>query len=236
MADRLRPLDDLAVAPASGRSRLLLQRLRRRGGPVNGVLDVARQPWMAIAAFMVAFVALLGGLQSMFAAVRRLTRSYPRRLLHAGSGLLTLSFPVPLRRPVAGPAADGRQRRSSSLPSSFSVPLREPLGGVVDGVADDARASSTFRSRSRSLFWLAHGKSPLLFVHPGPRAHPRRRDRARSSASGTGMPRYSRRQQERSKDRSRSRSSLSSASSAAAVVGRVGRVESLLIAPTWRCS
>ena len=89
-------------------------------------------PWLAVAAFLVAFIALLGG-----AIVhRRFWSPHPeitRKALHAGSGLLTLSFPFlfrdlwPVLLLTAGSAA--------IIAALKFLPLvRRRLGRVVDDV------------------------------------------------------------------------------------------------------
>ena len=113
---------------------------------------------------MAAFVLLLGGL-------RWFQRQYsphpelPRKILHAGSGLLTLSFPFLFDRlwPVLLLTSG-----SASLIAAIKYlkPLRKPLGGVVDGVSRTTLGEIYFPISVAVVFWLSLGRSPLLFCVP----------------------------------------------------------------------
>ena len=113
---------------------------------------------------MAAFVLLLGGL-------RWFQRHYsphpelPRKILHAGSGLLTLSFPFLFDRLWPVLLLTGG---SASLIAAikFLKPLRKPLGGVVDGVSRTTLGEIYFPISVAVVFWLSLGRSPLLFCVP----------------------------------------------------------------------
>ena len=122
------------------------------------------EPWTAVAGFMTAFVVLLGALwwfQRQFSPHPEL----PRKMLHAGSGLLTLSFPFlfdrlwPVLLLTGGSAA-------LIAAVKFLKPLRKPLGGVVDGVERTTLGEIYFPVSVALVFWLSLGQSPLLFCVP----------------------------------------------------------------------
>ncbi len=120
---------------------------------------------MAVAAFMAAFVALLGALQ-LFQRRFSPHPELPRKLLHAGSGLLTLSFPFLFDRLWPVLLLTGRQR---TLDSGREVP--QALAKTARGVSSTASLArhwekSTFRSRLRSSSGCRLAASPLLFCIP----------------------------------------------------------------------
>ena len=88
----------------------------------------------------------------------------PRKLLHAGSGLLTLSFPFLFDRfwPVLL-LTGGSALLIAAV--KFLRPLRK-LGGVVDGVPRTTLGEIYFPISVAVVFWLSLGKSPLLFCVP----------------------------------------------------------------------
>ena len=113
---------------------------------------------------MAAFLTLLG-------LLRWFQRRYsphpelPRKLLHAGSGLLTLSFPFLFDRlwPVLLLTAG-----SATLIAAvkFIKPLRRPLGNVVDGVSRTTLGEIYFPISVAIVFALSLGRSALLFCIP----------------------------------------------------------------------
>jgi len=121
-------------------------------------------PWLAVAAFIVAFMALLGGV----IVHRRIWSPHPeitRKALHAGSGLLTLSFPFLFRDlwPVflltAGSAA-------IIAVLKFLPAVRQRLGRIVDDVKRATFGELYFPLAVAITFWLARGQSPLLYGIP----------------------------------------------------------------------
>lgn len=122
------------------------------------------EPWAAVAAFMAAFVLLLVALrwyQHRFSPHPEL----PRKLLHAGSGLLTLTFPFLFDRLWPVLLLTGG---SASLIAAvkFLKPLRKLSGGVVDNVSRTTLGEIYFPISVAIVFWLSLGRSPLLFCIP----------------------------------------------------------------------
>jgi phytol kinase len=113
---------------------------------------------------MAAFVALLGVLK-LFQRRWAPHPELPRKLLHAGSGLLTLSFPFLFTEvwPVLL-LAGGSAVTLAAI--KFFRPLRRPFGQVVDGVSRTTLGEIYFPISVAIVFWLALGKSPLLFCIP----------------------------------------------------------------------
>ena len=121
-------------------------------------------PWAAVAVFLVAFLLLLGGIMLH----RRIWSPHPeitRKALHAGSGLLTLSFPFlfrdvwPVLLLTAGSAA-------IIAVLKFSSAARRRFGRVVDDVERTTLGELYFPLAVAIVFWLARGHSPLLFCIP----------------------------------------------------------------------
>jgi phytol kinase len=124
----------------------------------------AQSPWIAIGLAMAAFVTLIG----VVAAWARVSRPQPestRKLLHTGSGLLTLSFPFlfadvwPVLLLTGGSAA-------IIAAMKFAPSVRRRIGGVVDGVGRTTLGEIYFPVAVAVVFWLAHDESPLLFCVP----------------------------------------------------------------------
>jgi phytol kinase len=124
----------------------------------------AQSPWIAIALAMGAFVALIGAV----AAWARVSRPQPeltRKVLHTGSGLLTLSFPFlftdvwPVLLLTGGSAAIVAVMK-------FVPSVRRRIGGVVTGVGRTTLGEIYFPVAVAVVFWLAHDESPLLFCVP----------------------------------------------------------------------
>ena len=122
------------------------------------------QPSLAVAAFLVAFLMLLAGI----VVHRRVWSPHPevtRKALHAGSGLLTLSFPFlfddlwPVILLTAGSAAVVAALKF--LPS-----VQHRLGRVVDDVDRTTLGELYFPAAVAIVFWLARGQSPLLYCIP----------------------------------------------------------------------
>jgi phytol kinase len=121
-------------------------------------------PWVGMVALMTAFVLLILAL----AAYRRLASPQPesvRKLLHVISGLLTLSFPFLFTDiwPVLFLTAS-----SATLIAAMKWmrPVRAHLGGVVGGEDRSTLGEIYFPIAVAIVFWLSHGKSPLLFCIP----------------------------------------------------------------------
>jgi len=120
--------------------------------------------FLAMAALMGSFVLLILGL----AVYRRVASPQPesvRKLLHVISGLLTLSFPFLFTDiwPVLFLTAS-----SATLIAAMKWmrPVRAHLGGVVGGEDRSTLGEIYFPIAVAIVFWLSHGKSPLLFCIP----------------------------------------------------------------------
>ena len=121
-------------------------------------------PWIAIAVSLAAFAVL-------FAAAQWLARfgivgpEGTRKIVHAGSGVLTLAFPFIFRE--AWPVFLLTLSSASLLALAKFVPgLRRSMGGAVSGVARTTLGEIYFPVSVAWLFWLTHGQDPLLFVVP----------------------------------------------------------------------
>jgi phytol kinase len=132
---------------------------------VSGWVDAFHaNPWLAVAAFLAAFLALLGGV----IAHRRFWSPHPevtRKALHAGSGLLSLSFPFLFRDlwPVLL-LTTGSAAIIAAL--KFLPAVRRRLGRVVDDVERTTLGELYFPLAVAIVFWLARGQSPLLYCIP----------------------------------------------------------------------
>lgn len=125
---------------------------------------VAARPWIAIVVFLAAFLALVGAL----ILVSRLRAPHPevtRKLLHTGSGLLTLLFPFlfsefwPVLLLTTGSAL--------LIGVLKLVPAaRRHSGRMVDGVGRTTWGEIYFPIAVAVVFWLSMGQSPLLFCVP----------------------------------------------------------------------
>lgn len=125
---------------------------------------VAARPWIAIIVFLAAFLALVAAL----ILVSRLRAPHPevtRKLLHTGSGLLTLLFPFlfselwPVLLLTAGSAL--------MVGVLKLVPAaRRHSGRMVDGVGRTTWGEIYFPISVAVVFWLSMGQSPLLFCIP----------------------------------------------------------------------
>ena len=113
---------------------------------------------------MTAFLALIGGL-ALFHRVRAPESETLRKLLHVVSGLLTLTFPFLFadRWPVlllTGASA------TLIAAMKWLRPIRARLGHVVGGDDRATLGEIYFPIAVAIIFWLAHGRSPLLFCIP----------------------------------------------------------------------
>jgi phytol kinase len=124
----------------------------------------AQSPWIAISLAMTAFLTLIGAL----AVYRRTARPDPeavRKLLHTGSGLLTLSFPFLFRD--VWPVLLLTSASATLIGIMKFVPAaRRTFGGVVNDVGRTTLGEIYFPVAVAVVFWLSHGKSPLLFCIP----------------------------------------------------------------------
>jgi len=132
---------------------------------VSGILPLLLgHQWLAIAASLAAFMLL-------FAVVQLLARSGvvgpegTRKMVHAGSGVLTLAFPFIFHD--VWPVLLLTLSSASVLALVKFVPaLRRSMGRAVSGVNRTTLGEIYFPVSVAWLFWLTHGQDPLLFVVP----------------------------------------------------------------------
>jgi len=121
-------------------------------------------PWLAIALLMAAFLALIGAL----ALYQRFGSPQPesvRKLLHVVSGLLTLSFPF-LFSDVWPVLLLTSSSAILIAAMKWLRPVQAQLGSVVGGKDRSTLGEIYFPIAVAIVFWLSHGRSPLLFCIP----------------------------------------------------------------------
>ena len=125
---------------------------------------LGRHPWLATGALLAAFLTLITGL-AIYEHARSPGRETVRKLLHVGSGVLTLSFPFLFGElwPVLLLTASSAALLGAT---KCLAPLRRAFGGVVTGVERTTFGEIYFPLSVASVFWLSRGKSPLLFCIP----------------------------------------------------------------------
>lgn len=120
--------------------------------------------WGAIVVMLCAFLLLFTALHF----VARVTTAHPettRKMLHAGSGVLTLAFPFVFGE--AWPVLVLTGAAASLIAAVKFVPaLRERLGRVSSRVERPTLGELYFPFSVALLFWLTRGDDPLLFVIP----------------------------------------------------------------------
>jgi phytol kinase len=125
---------------------------------------LAADPWVAVAVVFSGFLALLAGLEICV----RYTGIEPetsRKLLHTGSGALTLSFPFLFHElwPVLLLTGAGALLMFGI---KFLPALRTQLGGVANRVERVTFGEVYFPLSVALLFWLTRESHVLLFVIP----------------------------------------------------------------------
>jgi phytol kinase len=124
---------------------------------------VRQQPWLGIATLMAAFVAML-------VLLTRWTRGgsahaeIPRKILHTGSGLLTLTFPLVFAD--VWPVLVLTSSTAMLLAAIKFLPSCRRFGRAVSDVHRTTFGELYFPVAVAVVFWLAHGESRLLFVVP----------------------------------------------------------------------
>ena len=121
-------------------------------------------PWAGIALAMGAFLLLLS-LLKVYSIVASPPAEVLRKLLHTGSGLLTLSFPFLFRDVWPVLLLTGATLVLIAT-VKFLPWWRRRLGDVVDGVERTTLGELYFPISVAVVFWLAHDESPLLFAIP----------------------------------------------------------------------
>ena len=132
---------------------------------ISGVRDPI-ETWLAIAMFMTVFGGLIGMLM-LYAAARRPHPELLRKLLHAGSGLATLPFPIVFAD--VWPTVVLTGFAATVLASAKLLPpVRHRLGSVLDGTGRSTCGELYFPIAVAAVFWItqARGEPPLLFVIP----------------------------------------------------------------------
>jgi phytol kinase len=125
---------------------------------------IAQNPWIACASAFGAFVLLFAGLQT-YARSGRASAEMTRKLLHAGSGAMTLTFPFLFRD--LWPVLLLTGASGALVAAARFVPsLRSRLGCVASGVDRPTLGELYFPMSIALLFWLTHDQHPLLFVIP----------------------------------------------------------------------
>jgi len=127
------------------------------------IASAAIHPWIGVAVILGAFVLLFAGV-----AVYARAGGPPeitRKLVHAGSGILTLAFPFLFRDAWPVLLLTGA---SAALIAAikFMPALRHRFGGAVSGVDRSTLGELYFPVSVALVFWLTRGAHPLLFVIP----------------------------------------------------------------------
>jgi phytol kinase len=121
-------------------------------------------PWVSFIVLLAAFLLWLGVLK-LYQHFRSPHPEHLRKLLHTGSGLLTLSFPWLFDTPT--PVVLLCAASASLLLAVKVIPaFRRELGQVVDGVDRETLGEVYFPIAVAVVFVLAHGRDPLLFTVP----------------------------------------------------------------------
>jgi phytol kinase len=121
-------------------------------------------PWLAMGAALAAFLALFVIVQ----ALSRFGGASPegtRKIMHAGSGLLTLAFPFLFRD--VWPVVLLTVLSATLLAAAKFIPaLRRAAGHAVSGVKRTTFGEIYFPVAVAWLFWMTRGEHPLLFIIP----------------------------------------------------------------------
>lgn len=125
------------------------------------VSALASSTWLAMAAAMAAFVLLFIALAQIMAGRPETTR----KLLHTGSGLLTLSFPFLFHEVWPVVLLTGASALIVSA-ARFVPAVRARFGGVASRVDRTTFGEIYFPLAVALLFMLTFGRDPLLFVIP----------------------------------------------------------------------
>jgi phytol kinase len=120
--------------------------------------------WTACAAALGAFLLLLAGLE-MYARRSAAPAEVTRKLLHSGSGALTLTFPFLFRDLWPVLLLTGTSAGVLAA-VKFVAPFRARFGAVANRVARPTLGEFYFPLSVAVTFWLSRGEHPLLFVIP----------------------------------------------------------------------
>jgi phytol kinase len=127
-------------------------------------MTLAVHEWTACAAAFGAFVLLLAGLET-YARASGAPAEVTRKLLHSGSGALTLSFPFLFRDLWPVLLLTGTSAGVLAA-AKFVAPFRARLGVVANRVARPTLGEFYFPLSVAVIFCLARDEHPLLFVIP----------------------------------------------------------------------
>jgi phytol kinase len=121
-------------------------------------------PWVSAGLLLAAFLLWLGVLK-LYQHFRSPNPEHLRKLVHTGSGLLTLSFPWLFD--TITPVIVLCSLSASLLLAVKVIPaFRRQLGQVVDGVDRETLGEIYFPIAVAIVFVLARGRDPLLFTVP----------------------------------------------------------------------
>jgi phytol kinase len=121
-------------------------------------------PWVGIALLMSAFLLLIVAL-ALYTHLGSPQPESVRKLLHVVSGLLTLSFPFLFIDIWPVLLLTGLSATLIAAMKWFR-PVHAHLGGVVGGEDRSTLGEIYFPIAVAGIFWLSHGRSPLLFCIP----------------------------------------------------------------------
>jgi phytol kinase len=120
-------------------------------------------PWLGIVAALAAFLALFGTL-AIYARAGG-SPELTRKMLHTGSGLITLTFPFVFR--AAWPVLLLTGASALLIAGAKFLPfVRARVGHVASGVERPTLGEIYFPVAVALLFWMTLGEDPLLFVIP----------------------------------------------------------------------
>jgi phytol kinase len=125
---------------------------------------LAVRPWIATGIIFGLFLLLVGTLQRSAARVETNPET-TRKILHVGSGMLTVTFPfvfVDVWPVLLLTAASGALLAAAR----FAPAIRSRVGNVAHRVERATCGELYFPVAIAVLFWRTHGQHPLLFVIP----------------------------------------------------------------------
>ena len=120
--------------------------------------------WLGIGGAMGAFVTLVAGLR-VYARTASPRPDATRKLLHLGSGLLTLAFPFVFAELWPVLLLTGATATLLAL-VKFQPWCRQRLGAIIGAGGRTTFGELYFPVAVATVFWLSRGDSPLLFVVP----------------------------------------------------------------------
>jgi phytol kinase len=120
--------------------------------------------WLAVGMALTAFLLLFGALQ-ICARTSSARPETTRKLLHTGSGLLTLTFPFLFRDIWPVLLLTGASALVIAT-VKFLPAARQHFGAVANRIERHTLGEIYFPLSVALLFWLTRGEHPLLFVVP----------------------------------------------------------------------